>query len=55
MIFGVSLFIRLVQVMLRPPKVLFECPDCALTQHDADAVHCKHCGRVLAIESDGVT
>lgn len=55
MIFGVSLFIRLVQVMLRPPKVSYECPDCALTQHDADAVHCKHCGRVLHIESDGMT
>ena len=54
MIFGVSLFIRLVQVMLRPPKVHFECPDCALTLHDADAVHCKHCGRVLAIENEGV-
>jgi voltage-gated potassium channel len=53
MIFGVSLFIRLVQVMLRPPKVRYECPDCALTQHDADAVHCKHCGRVLHIESTG--
>ena len=39
MIFGVSLFIRLVQVMLRPPKVTYECPDCALTLHDADAVH----------------
>jgi voltage-gated potassium channel len=55
MIFGVSLFIRLVQVMLRPPKVNYECPDCALTLHDADAIHCKHCGRVLHIESSGQT
>ena len=55
MIFGVSLFIRLVQVMLRPPKVAYECPDCALKLHDADAVHCKHCGRVIHIESEGVT
>jgi voltage-gated potassium channel len=54
MIFGVSLFIRLVQVMFRPPKVELECPDCALKFHDADAVHCKHCGRVLHIESEGV-
>jgi voltage-gated potassium channel len=55
MIFGASLFIRLVQVMLRPPKVQHECPDCALKFHDADAVHCKHCGKVIHIESDGVT
>jgi voltage-gated potassium channel len=55
MIFGVSLFIRLVQVMLRPPRVHYECPDCALAYHDSDAVHCKHCGRVLHIGSEGVT
>jgi len=55
MIFGVSLFIRLVQVMLRPPKVQHECPDCALKLHDADAVHCKHCGRVIHIETEGIT
>jgi len=54
MIFGVSLFIRLVQVMLRPPRVRYTCPDCALAFHDADAVHCKHCGRVLPIESEGL-
>ncbi len=54
MIFGVSLFIRLVQVMLRPPKVRHECPDCALKLHDADAVHCKHCGRVIHIETEGI-
>ncbi len=55
MIFGVSLFIRLVQVMLRPPKVQHECPDCALKLHDADAIHCKHCGRVIHIENEGIT
>jgi len=55
MIFGASLFIRLVQVMLRPPKVQHDCPDCALKFHDADAVHCKHCGKVIHIEADGVT
>jgi len=53
MIFGVSLFIRLIQVMFRPPKVDFECPDCGLRSHDSDAVHCKHCGRVLHIGSEG--
>jgi len=55
MIFGVSLFIRLVQVMLRPPKVQHECPDCALKLHDADAIHCKHCGRVIHIETEGIS
>lgn len=53
MVVGVSLFLRLVQTIFRPSKVLFKCPDCGLMRHDHDAVHCKHCGRVLAIESDG--
>ena len=55
MIFGVSLFIRLVQVLLRSPKVEYECPDCGLKRHDTDAIHCKHCGRVLHIGSEGAT
>jgi voltage-gated potassium channel len=54
MIFGVSLFIRLAQTLFRPTKVHFECPDCGLTRHDADAVHCKHCGKVIHIETEGV-
>ena len=53
MIFGVSLFLRLVQVMLRPDKVFFKCPDCGLSRHDRDAVHCKACGRVLNIPDEG--
>lgn len=53
MIFGVSLFLRLIQIIIRPHKVLHKCPDCGLTRHDADAVHCKHCGRVLNIEDEG--
>ena len=53
MIFGVTLFLRLVQVLLRPAKVREECPDCGLYLHDADAVHCKHCGHVIHIRSDG--
>ena len=53
MIFGVSLFLRLVQVMLRPHKVAHKCPDCGLTRHDQDAVHCKACGRLLNIEDEG--
>lgn len=53
MIVGVSLFLRLLQAIFRPNKVRFECPDCALRIHDRDAVHCKHCGRVLPIPDDG--
>lgn len=53
MLIGFTLFIRLVQAVFRPRKVHFRCPDCALTRHDPDAVHCKHCGRVLSIETTG--
>ena len=53
MIFGVTLFLRLVQVLLRPDKVRFPCPDCALQRHDRDAVHCKACGTVLNIPDEG--
>lgn len=53
MIFGVSLFLRLIQIMLRPDKVFFKCPDCGLSRHDRDAVHCKACGRVLNIPDEG--
>lgn len=53
MIFGVSLFLRLVQVVVRPAKVDYKCPQCGLSRHDRDAVHCKACGFPLAIEDDG--
>ena len=53
MIFGVSFFLRLVQVMLRPPKVEHRCRRCGLLRHDHDAVHCKACGEILAIPDEG--
>jgi voltage-gated potassium channel len=53
MIFGVTLFLRLAQVLFRPPKVRYSCPHCGLLRHDADAVHCKHCGEVLNIPDEG--
>lgn len=53
MIFGVALFLRLVQTIFRPPKVNLPCPDCGLSRHDPDAVHCKHCGRTLNIPTEG--
>lgn len=55
MIFGISLFIRLVQTIFRPGKVRYECPSCGLNRHDNDAVHCKHCGEILHITTEGST
>ena len=53
MIFGVTLFLRLAQVLFRPHKVRFPCPSCALQRHDQDAVHCKACGELLKIPDEG--
>jgi voltage-gated potassium channel len=53
MVFGVALFLRLVQTIFRPARVVYECPDCGLSRHEADAVHCRHCGRVLHIATEG--
>lgn len=53
MIFGISLFVRLAQTIFRPDKVRYRCPDCGLSRHDPDAIHCKHCGRLLDIETEG--
>ena len=53
MICGVTLFLRLLQVLLRPPKVRHACPVCGLQRHDRDAVHCKACGTILNIPNDG--
>jgi voltage-gated potassium channel len=53
MIFGISLFLRLLQTIFRPEKVRYECPTCGLNRHDSDAVHCKHCGTVLHITTEG--
>lgn len=53
MIFGISLFLRLIQTIFRPGKVRYECPACGLNRHEVDAVHCKHCGEVLHITTEG--
>lgn len=50
---GFGLFLRLIQTIFRPSHVKHKCPDCGLTEHDRDAVHCKHCGLVLNIETEG--
>jgi voltage-gated potassium channel len=54
MIVGVALFLRLIQTIFRPHKVRYECPQCGLTRHDLDAVHCKHCGHELHIRTEGI-
>ncbi len=53
MVVGVALFLRLVRTVFQPLRVTHRCPDCGLNRHDRDAVHCKHCGRVLDIETAG--
>lgn len=53
MIFGVSLFLRLVQTIFRPSKVRYACRQCGLFLHENDAVHCKHCGSMLNIPNEG--
>lgn len=53
MIVGVSLFLRLIQAIFRASKLSYECPDCGLSRHDPDAVHCKHCGHLLHIPTEG--
>ncbi len=53
MVFGVTLFVRLVQVLFRAPKVAWRCPDCGLGRHDADAIHCKDCGAMLHMPHGG--
>ncbi len=55
MIVGVTLFLRLAQVLFRPTKVREECHKCGLMLHDADAVHCKHCGETIHIHTEGST
>ena len=53
MIFGVTLFLRLLRSLLQPHKVRYACPACGLQRHEADAVHCKACGQVLNIPDEG--
>jgi voltage-gated potassium channel len=52
MVFGVSLFLRLIQTIFRPAKLHFPCPACGLKRHESDAVHCKHCGVLLKLPMD---
>lgn len=53
MLMGISLFVRLAQLIFRPAKVHFPCPQCGLSKHEPDAVHCKACGHILNIPDEG--
>lgn len=53
MVVGVALFLRLAQTIFRPQKIHHTCPECGLQRHDPDAVHCKHCGETIKIETEG--
>ena len=53
MVVGVALFLRLARAIFVPAKVRHKCPECGLVKHDPDAIHCKHCGVELKIETEG--
>ncbi len=53
MVLGVSLFLRLLQTLFRPPKITKPCQHCGLTRHEPDASHCKHCGNIIHIRNEG--
>lgn len=53
MVVGVGLFIQLARAIFQPSKVRHTCPECGLNRHDPDAIHCKHCGEPLKIETPG--
>lgn len=54
MVLGLTLFLRLLRAIALPGgKVDHKCETCGLLRHDPDAVHCKHCGTSIAIETRG--
>jgi voltage-gated potassium channel len=53
MVVGVALFVQLARAVIQPAKVNYKCKKCGLLKHDQDAVHCKHCGEVVKIETHG--
>ncbi|TRD23088.1 potassium channel family protein [Palleronia caenipelagi] len=55
MVFGVGFFLNLVQALYRPNKIEAPCEECGLRLHDNDASHCKHCGSIVYIETEGDT
>ncbi|EEB83120.1 cation channel family protein [Roseobacter sp. GAI101] len=55
MVVGVALFVQLARAIFQPSKIKYTCPTCGLNRHEPDAIHCKHCGESLKIETEGDT
>jgi voltage-gated potassium channel len=55
MVVGVALFLQLARTIFQPSKIRHKCPECGLSRHEPDAIHCKHCGEPLKIETEGAT
>jgi len=55
MVVGVALFVQLAKSIFRPAKIKHKCTNCGLLRHETDAVHCKHCGATVFIETSGKT
>ncbi|WP_458792517.1 ion channel [Yoonia sp. MH D7] len=55
MVVGVALFVQLARAIFQPSKIKHKCPECGLNRHEPDAIHCKHCGEPLKIETEGDT
>ncbi|GGC09034.1 ion transporter [Marivita lacus] len=55
MVVGVALFVQLARAIFQPSKIKHKCPECGLNRHETDAIHCKHCGEPLKIETEGDT
>ncbi|WP_342070687.1 ion channel [Yoonia algicola] len=55
MVVGVALFVQLARAIFQPSKIKHKCPECGLNRHEPDAIHCKHCGEPLKIETEGET
>lgn len=53
MVVGVALFVQLARAVFQPSKIKHTCPECGLNRHEPDAIHCKHCGESLKIETEG--
>lgn len=55
MVVGVALFVQLARAIFQPSKIKHKCSECGLNRHETDAIHCKHCGEPLKIETEGGT
>jgi voltage-gated potassium channel len=53
MVLGFGLFLRLIGAIFRPAARKYTCSNCGLSRHERDAIHCKHCGQVVRIPTEG--